>query len=371
MKISAMSPPPAAPTAPMTVGFAAGSTAADPRWQQVQARDAAADGQFFYAVTTTGVYCRPSCASRQARPEHVVFYATQDEARAAGFRPCRRCKPEQLPLATRHAAKVIVACRIIENAETLPKLATLAAQVGLSAHHFHRIFKAVTGLTPRAYAAAQRAQSLRQHLPGAATVTAAIVDAGYGSNSRFYEQADALLGMRPESYRDGGLDHDIRYTLGTCSLGTVLVAESARGICAIQLGDDAEDLVAALQRRFAKARLSTGDAELAMRLAQVLALIEGPTQPVELPLDVRGTVFQQRVWQALREIPAGHTASYAEVAQRIGAPKAVRAVAQACAANELAVAIPCHRVVRSDGSLSGYRWGGERKKALLRRESQS
>jgi len=357
--------------APATGEKLAARTRKDPRWTAVVARDSRADGKFFYAVRTTGVYCRPSCGSRRARPENLQFYATAADAERAGFRPCKRCKPDQPSLDRQHAAKVAKICRLIENAEEPPSLAELAGKAGLSAYHFHRIFKAVTGVTPRAYAAAHRAKRMRSELGRGATVTEAIYGAGYGSNGRFYETADAVLGMTPSNYRAGGANTEIRFALGECSLGSILVARSERGICAILLGDDPAALARDLQDRFPRARLIGGDKEFERLVAKVVGFVEAPALGLDLPLDVRGTAFQQRVWQALRKIPAGATASYTEIAKRIGAPKSVRAVAQACAANALAVAIPCHRVVRNDGALSGYRWGVERKRALLRREARS
>lgn len=341
----------------------------DPRWAAVLARDPAAEGQFYYSVRTTGVYCRPTCPARAANPENVQFHATRAAAEAAGFRPCRRCKPDQPPLAQQHAAKVVQACRLIENAEHMPSLEQLAQHAGLSRYHFHRVFKHVTGLTPRAYAAAHRARRVRSALDRSATVTAAIFDAGYNASSRFYAQSAQLLGMTPSNYRAGGADTQIRFALGLCSLGSILVASSARGVCAIALGDDPEQLLRELQDRFPNAQLIGGDGAFEQLVAKVVGFIEVPALGLDLPLDVRGSAFQQRVWQALRDIPAGSTLSYSELARRIGSPKAARAVAGACAANPLALAIPCHRVVRSDGALSGYRWGVARKRALLEREA--
>ena len=347
------------------------ATVADPRWAAVVARDPAADGRFFYSVRTTGVYCRPSCGARPARPENVDFHASAADAERAGFRPCKRCKPDQPPRAQQLAAQVAALCRFIEEAEQPPTLDELAERAGLSSHHLHRLFKQVTGLTPKAYAAAHRASRVRRELDRSDTVTDAIYDAGYNSNGRFYADSNELLGMTPTAWRDGGADTEIRFAIGQCALGAILVAQSARGICAITLGDDAGGLARELQDRFPKARLIGGDADFERLVAQVVGFVEAPQLGLDLPLDVRGTAFQQRVWQALRRIPAGRTASYAEVAEGIGAPKSVRAVAQACGANPLAVAIPCHRVVRSDGGLSGYRWGVERKGELLRREAQA
>jgi len=340
----------------------------DTRWAAICARDTAADGHFVYAVRTTGVYCRPSSPSRLPRRENVRFFDTPEAAEAAGFRPSRRAAADRSIVAARRAALVEQACRLIESAETPPALQRLAAQAGVSVFHFHRMFKAETGLTPKAYANAHRARRLRSELSEPGTVTQAIYGAGFNSNSRFYEASDSLLGMRPRDYKAGGPNTEIRFAVAASALGAILVACSQRGICAISLGDDPDALVRALQDRFPHARLQGGDPAFEQLVAQVVGFVEAPALGLNLPLDVRGTAFQQRVWQALRDIPAGATASYAEVARRIGAPKAVRAVAQACGANPLAVAIPCHRVVRRDGDISGYRWGVERKRELLRRE---
>lgn len=348
----------------------AARTLNDPRWAAVVARDPAADGAFFYAVRTTGVYCRPSCGARKANPENVSFHPNAEDAERAGFRPCKRCRPDRLPRSAQHAALIAQLCRFIETAELAPTLAQLAHRAGMSVHHLHRIFRAVTGVTPRAYAAAHRAQRIRRALAGSASITEAIYDAGYGSNGRFYEESDAVLGMTPSRYRAGGAGAEIRFAVGECSLGSILVAESERGLCAIFIGDDPDRLARDLQDRFPRARLVGGDEAFERRVAQVVGFLEAPNVGLDLPLDVRGTAFQQRVWQAMREIPAGETMSYSELALRIGAPRSTRAVAAACAANLLAVAIPCHRVVRSDGSLSGYRWGVERKRALIAREAR-
>jgi AraC family transcriptional regulator of adaptative response/methylated-DNA-[protein]-cysteine methyltransferase len=340
----------------------------DARLAAVRRRDPAADGRFVYSVATTGVYCRPSCAARPARRENIAFHADGAAARAAGFRPCRRCRPDEPPLAERHAAAVARACREIEAAEETPPLAALATAAGMSPYHFHRVFKAATGVTPKAYANARRAQRLRAGLDRGERVTDAIYDAGYGSSSRFYERAGERLGMTPRAFRDGGRDTELRFAVAECSLGALIVAASDRGIAAIAFGDDPAALVEDLQDRFPNATLIGGDAAFEATVARVVGFVEAPATGLELPLDVRGTAFQERVWQALRAIPAGTTATYTEIATAIGLPKAVRAVAQACAANPTAVAIPCHRVVRTDGSLSGYRWGVERKRALLARE---
>jgi AraC family transcriptional regulator of adaptative response/methylated-DNA-[protein]-cysteine methyltransferase len=341
---------------------------ADPRWATVIARDAAADGSFVFSVRTTGVYCRPSCGARRARPENVEFHATREAAELAGFRPCRRCRPDEPSLAERYAVQVTRACRTLESAERIPSLASLAAEAGMSVWHFHRVFKSVTGLTPRAYAQAQLAGRARRELVRSGSVTDALYEAGYNSSGRFYAHSQARLGMTPSTYRAGGTAIRIRFAVGECSLGSILVASSERGICAILLGDDPDALARRLQDEFPKAELIGGDADFERTVARVVGFVETPSLGLELPLDVRGTAFQERVWEALRGLPAGTTASYTEIARRIGAPRAVRAVAQACAANRLAVAIPCHRVVRTDGALSGYRWGVHRKAALLAAE---
>ena len=335
----------------------------------IRRRDRAFDGRFVFSVRTTGVYCRPSCAARLARRENVAFHATCEDAERAGFRACLRCKPKEASQADRHAAAVARACRLIDAAEEAPSLAALAKAAGLSRYHFHRVFKDVMGVTPKEYGDGLRARRLKEALPGAGSVTAAIYEAGYGSASRVYENAAARLGMRPGAYRDGGTGAEIRFAVGECSLGAILVAATERGVCAIELGDDANALVESLQDRFPRARLVGGDAGFEELVAAVVGLVEEPRRAVDLPLDLRGTAFQERVWQALRQIPAGETRSYAEIAALIGQPSAARAVALACAANPTAVAIPCHRVVRTDGSLSGYRWGVERKRALLAREA--
>ncbi|WP_428377184.1 bifunctional DNA-binding transcriptional regulator/O6-methylguanine-DNA methyltransferase Ada [Lichenicoccus sp.] len=337
-------------------------------WGRVLRRDKSADGLFWYSVVTTGVYCRPSCPSRQARRENVEFHETPEAARRAGFRPCRRCNPDAPPIEARHAALVTAACRAIEQAEGHHSLGQLAALAGMSPSHFHRLFRRATGLTPKAYAGARRAARLREALAGGSTVTAAIYEAGFGSSGRFYAGSDGILGMTPSRFRAGGTREELRFAIGQCSLGAILVASSARGVAAILLGDDPEALARELQDRFRSARLVGGDAEYERLVAQVVGLVEAPRTGLDLPLDVRGTAFQQLVWQALRQIPAGSTTTYTALAERIGAAGSARAVAGACAANALAVAIPCHRVVRQDGALAGYRWGVARKRRLLELE---
>jgi AraC family transcriptional regulator of adaptative response/methylated-DNA-[protein]-cysteine methyltransferase len=342
----------------------------DPRWKALLARDPAFDGKFVYSVRTTGVYCRPTCPSRLAKPENVAFHATCEEAEKAGFRACQRCCPNEASLVERHAAVIAEACRRMDEAEELPALEELAEAVGMSAFHFHRLFKLATGLTPKAYGVARRASRVRDRLvDGRSNVTEAIYGAGFNSNGRFYETSNDVLGMTPTAFRAGGADTDIKFAIGECSLGAILVARSTKGVCAILMGDDPDELARDLQDRFPNANLMGGDAGFEALVAKVVGFVETPALGLDLPLDIRGTAFQQRVWQVLCKIPAGETASYAEVARRIGAPGSARAVAQACAANNIAVAIPCHRVVRNDGALSGYRWGVERKRALLKNES--
>lgn len=343
----------------------------DARWEALKRRDPGAEGHFLYAVLTTGVYCRPTCAARLPRRENVRFFDSRAAAERSGYRPCKRCRPDAQAPAAQQAEMIAKACRAIERAETTPSLATLAANAGMSRFHFHRLFKEATGVTPKAYAAAHRAERMRQELPRSGSVTEAIYGAGFNSSGRFYAGSAAILGMRPKDFRAGGDGATIRFALGQCALGAILVAATEKGVCAIALGDDPDVLLRDLQDRFPKAKLVGGDKDFERLVATVVGFVEEPTRGLDLPLDLRGTAFQRRVWDALRAIPPGSTVSYSELAQRIGRPKAVRAVAQACAANALAVAIPCHRVVRNDGGISGYRWGVERKRALLEREARS
>ncbi len=341
----------------------------DPRWARVKARDKSADGVFWYSVLTTGVYCRPSCPSRTALPGNVRFFERLADARAAGFRPCKRCNPEGASLDAENAALIAKACGIIESHTGTPSLDELAAAVELSPGYFHRLFKSITGVTPKEYASAHRSARVRCKLATAGSITEAIYDAGFNSNGRFYEKSAGILGMTPSQFRRGAPDEEIHFAVGQCSLGAILVATSKVGVVSILLGDDPDTLVRTLQDRFPRAGLIGADAAYERLVAKVVGLVEFPAVSVDLPLDVRGTAFQLRVWQTLRAIPAGTTLTYAEIARRIGLPKAVRAVAGACAANNIAVAIPCHRVIRNDGGLSGYRWGVERKRTLLDRET--
>lgn len=344
----------------------------DPRWRAVVNRDRASDGSFVYAVVTTGVYCRPSCSSRRAKRANVRFFSSADEAETAGFRACRRCHPNGVAAGQAMAAVMAEACRQIERAEDMPRLEDLAASAGLSPFHFQRRFKAIVGVTPKAYGAGRRAKTLRAMLAdGEASVTQAIYGAGFNSSGHFYAQSHCLLGMTPSASKRGGEKTDIRFAVGDCALGAILVASTDKGLCAVALGDDPEQLLRDLQDRFPRAGLIGGDAEFETLVARVVGLVETPEDGLDLPLDIRGTAFQQRVWRALQHIPVGRTASYAEIARRIGQPTAARAVAKACAANPVALVIPCHRVVRTDGALSGYRWGVARKSALLETEAKT
>lgn len=341
------------------------------RWTAVQQRDADADGVFWYSVRSTGVYCRPSCGARPALRKNVAFHDSREAAEKAGFRPCLRCKPDQPPLAERQAALVAQACRLIDEAEEAPDLDSLAVAVGVSRFYFHRMFKAVTGITPKAYANAARARRVQAGLAGQASVTEAMYAAGFNSSGRFYAQSPAVLGMTPTAFRAGGVGEQIRFAIAECSLGPILVASTVQGICAILIDDDPDFLVRDLQDRFPKAELIGAEPEYEQVVSRVVGMVEQPSVGLDLPLDVRGTAFQQRVWQVLRAIPSGRRVTYAELAELAGVPRGARAVASACAANAIAVAIPCHRVVRNDGSISGYRWGVDRKAALLNREAGS
>lgn len=339
-------------------------------WEAGLRRDASFDGAFILAGKTTGIYCRPSCPARKPNRANVTFYATAREAEAAGFRPCKRCRPGEAALRDRQTEQISKSCRLIEGAAEPPKLAILADAAGLSPHHFHRVFKAVTGVTPKAYASAQRQKRLRDALSDGARVTEAAYDAGFNSSGRFYANANGMLGMTPSDFRSGGKGADLRFAVAKCALGNVLVAASDIGIAAIELGDDPKVLMRDFSDRFPNAKRVASDPQLGAIVADVVRLVDSADCGRDLPLDIRGTVFQRRVWEALRAIPTGTTATYAEVAERIGQPNAGRAVAAACAANKIAVVIPCHRVVRSDGTLSGYRWGVERKRKLIDREKE-
>ena len=340
----------------------------DACWRAVIKKDARGDGQFWYAVKTTGVYCRPSCPSRHPSRENVAFYMAINDAEKAGFRACKRCDPKGAGLATKHAEAVATACRLIEQADELPNLGQIAKAVKMSPGYFHRLFKAATGLTPKDYANGHRAGRVKKVLSKMQTVTEAIYESGFNSNGRFYAGSTKMLGMKPSEYRDGGAGNTVRFAIGECSLGSILVAASLKGVCAILLGDDPNLLARNLQDQFPKATILGGDGDFEKLVANVVGFVESPGVGLKLPLDIRGTAFQQRVWKELQRIPVGATISYSDLAKRIGSPKSVRAVAQACGANTIAVAIPCHRVVRTNGDISGYRWGVARKKKLLARE---
>lgn len=335
-------------------------------WDAVCSRDPSADGRFVYAVKTTGVYCRPSCPSRLSRRENVRFFATPAQAQGAGFRPCKRCTPNLDPGA-RIRQVIDRACRHIQAADEAPSLDVLAQEAGYSAGHFQRLFKATVGLSPKQYAVAHRRARLSNALLAESTVTGAIYKAGFGASSQAYSDASAL-GMTPGAYRAGAAGEVIRCASAPCSLGTVLVATTERGICMIEFGED-DHLLPLVMKRFPRAQVVRADAKCADLIQRVVHLVDVPSAPCDLPLDLRGTAFQLRVWNALTQVPAGRTVSYAELAARLGQPTAVRAVAQACARNGLAVAVPCHRVIHASGDASGYKWGDERKRALLANES--
>ena len=337
-------------------------------WAAVERRDKGADGRFFYGVTTTGVYCRPGCASRLPLRRNTLFFATAAAASAAGLRPCKRCRPDDGSPAARHVAAIEKACALIRTSETLPSLAELAAAAAISRFHFHRVFKEIVGTTPRDYARTHRLARLGESLDAGRPIAAAIYEAGFGSSSRAYEAAPSGLGMTPGARRRGGRGETIRFATLATPLGWALVAASRRGICMTALGDDRDTLGAALRTRFPAAAITGEDAGLGDWARQIVRCIAAPGETPDLPLDIRGTAFQARVWRALQKIRLGQTATYGEIAAALGRPKAVRAVAGACAANPLAVLVPCHRVVRKGGDLGGYRWGLERKRALLERE---
>jgi AraC family transcriptional regulator, regulatory protein of adaptative response / methylated-DNA-[protein]-cysteine methyltransferase len=335
------------------------------QWEGVLRKDATLDGQYLFAVKTTGIYCRPSCPSRTPKRSNVSFFISSEQARLAGFRACLRCAPDGLSKREQQTQAILQACRIIDESEEKISLSSLASRVALSPHHFHRVFKEVTGVTPQDYFKARQIAQIGQSIKSTSTVTDAIYDAGFSSSGRFYESTNAMLGMTPKAYKAGGTGEAIRVSVRICSLGLVLIAATQRGICTIEFGDDETLLMQKLSVRFPNAVLLTKDTQFDDWLERVLRHIEAPAKALDLPLDIRGTVFQQQVWKALQDIPVGATASYSEIAQRIDKPKAVRAVASACASNTLAVVIPCHRVVRGNGELSGYRWGVERKSKLL------
>jgi AraC family transcriptional regulator of adaptative response/methylated-DNA-[protein]-cysteine methyltransferase len=335
------------------------------QWQQVMARDARQDGRFVFAVRTTGVYCRPSCPSRRPRRDSVEFFAGPQQAERAGYRACLRCKPTEI---SAQAKAVIRARQLLDEADGVMTLAELSKRVGVSPFHLQRLFKRATGLSPREYQSARRMQQVKQGLRKGDDVTTALYDAGFSSPSRLYEKASQQLGMTPGAYRRAGAGMTILYAIAPSPLGRLLVAATPQGLCAVRFGDSATELERGLRQEFSSAEIHRDDAALQPYLQSLLASLRGETTTVDLPLDVRATAFQKKVWDALRRIPRGETRSYSEVARAIGDDKAVRAVARACASNPVALAVPCHRVVRSDGDISGYRWGVERKQKLLKQE---
>lgn len=337
-------------------------------WNAVESRDFAYNGVFVYAVKTTGVYCRPTCASRRPHRENVEFFASATAAEGAGYRACRRCQPDEPTDAVR--ALIERVCRHLESAgDHLPTLAELSAEFHISPYHLQRMFKRLIGVSPRQYADSHRRDRVKAELRADQTVTAAVYEAGYGGSSAFYRDAAAMLGMTPIRYREGGAEMRVRCTTARCSLGVVLVAATDRGVCAIRLGDSDDAVIDELRAEFPNA-VVTDDADLSAWVAEVIAHVEGQQIRLDLPLDIRATAFQRRVWEALRSVPYGEQITYQGLAERIGEPSAARAVAGACAANSVALAIPCHRVVREGGALSGYRWGVERKRVLLEREAE-
>ena len=340
-------------------------------WAALCAHDASQDGQWVYSVKTTGVYCRPGCASRQPLRKNVAFYVTNAEAEAAGFRPCKRCRPDDSSQAQRHIAAVERACALIRSRDALPSLDELASAARISRFHFHRVFKQITGATPRDWGKAHRLDRFAERLDAGENVAEAVYAAGFGASSRAYEAAPIGLGMTPAARRHGGRGETIRFTTVKTALGWALIAATARGICMTALGDEKAPLEADLRRRFPAALIWPADSQLAAWAQRIVQFITAPGEQPDLPLDIRGTAFQARVWRALQKVPPGRTSTYTEIAQALGQPKAVRAVAAACAANKLALLVPCHRIVRRDGDLAGYRWGVERKRALLAAEQAS
>jgi AraC family transcriptional regulator of adaptative response/methylated-DNA-[protein]-cysteine methyltransferase len=342
----------------------------DARWRAVLDRDRAADGRFVFAVRTTGVFCRPSCPARRPRRDNVAFFASPAEAAAGGFRPCRRCRPDERAAAG--PAWLARLCRLIDESEAPPTLGRLAALAGVGPDSLRREFRRALGVSPRQYAEARRTARLKQELRKGTSVTEAMYDAGYGSSSRLYERSTKELGMTPGKYLRRAEGLDISFAMLPSPLGRVLVAATGRGVCFVGLGESDARLEIALREEFAAARtIRRDDAELGSWARGIVTSLAGRSGDPAVPLDIRATAFQRSVWDELRRIPRGETRSYAEVARAIGRPRAVRAVARACATNPVAVVVPCHRVVGSDGALTGYRWGLERKRALLEREGRA
>jgi AraC family transcriptional regulator of adaptative response/methylated-DNA-[protein]-cysteine methyltransferase len=337
------------------------------QWQQILSRDARQDGRFVFAVRTTGVYCRPSCPSRRPRRDSVEFFASPLAAERAGYRACLRCKPTQI---SEQAKYVLRARRLLDSADGVLTLRELSRRVGVSAFHLQRLFKRATGLSPREYQAARRTQQVKSRLRAGADVTTSLYDAGYSSPSRLYEVAHQQLGMTPATYGKGGPGERIAFAIADSALGKMLVAATQRGLCAVRFGDDAKLLERELREEFHAAEVGRDDAALRQFVTSILAGLAAQKTLFDLPLDIRATAFQRKVWNTLRQIPAGETRSYSDIAGAIGDRSATRAVARACASNPVAVVIPCHRVVRENGDLAGYRWGVQRKQELLRREAK-
>jgi AraC family transcriptional regulator, regulatory protein of adaptative response / methylated-DNA-[protein]-cysteine methyltransferase len=340
-------------------------------WQAVLERDRRYDGLFVYAVRSTGIYCRPSCPSRRPRAEQVEFFEQPKAAESAGYRSCRRCRPTENGLQAALPAAITKVARFLDHAtEEVPKLEQMAELVKMSPFHLQRSFKHALGISPREYAELRRFLRFRTRLQKGDDVTTAMYEAGFQSPSRLYERSTSALGMTPSVYKAGGAGMKIAFTIADTTLGQVLVAQTDKGICAVRIGDSDKALEAELRAEFANAEISRSSEKLSRAVKQVVNAAEGHGISADIPLDIRHTAFQGKVWQALRNIPPGETRSYAEVAKAVGDPKAVRAVARACATNPVALVIPCHRVVRSDGELSGYRWGADRKKKLLENEKK-
>jgi AraC family transcriptional regulator of adaptative response/methylated-DNA-[protein]-cysteine methyltransferase len=338
------------------------------RWLAVKRKDPTADGCFVYAVSTTGVYCRPNCAAKLAKRAHVLFFQSAKDAEHAGFRACKRCRPNSQSPRQQEAARMAKACEILERQDEEISISRLAVQTGMALPQFSHRFKAVIGVSPKQYATSQRAKRIRARLRQSSTITHAIYEAGYNSSARFYDTSQTFLGMKPSTYKRGGAGELIRYSVSKCPLGYLLVAATDKGVCSIILGDVPEPMVQDLQSQFPKANLERGGKVFSEWIKQVVRFINEPAKGLGLPLDVRGTAFQQRVWTALSKIPIGTTKSYTQIASEIGAPKSIRAVARAIASNRLALAIPCHRVIRASGDLCGFRWGVKRKQKLLESE---
>jgi len=343
----------------------------DIRWNAVSENNSNADGAFYYAVITTGIYCRPSCKSKLPNRDNVEYFTTCGDAEVAGYRACKRCRPTATSKVGETEQKIIQSCRIIEESETSIKLDDLATKVNLSPYHFHRLFKKIVGITPKQYTSRHRSQRFQKSLKSSPSVTDAIYSAGYGSSGSAYDKNRDQLAMKPKVYRKGADGLTLTYGITQCFLGWVIIAATDRGICAIEFGDNSDILPEQVQARFPNAQLQKADIGFKTLIKEVIDFIESPEGTFQVPLDIQGTAFQQQVWEVLRQIKSGQTMSYTDVAERIGKPNAVRAVASACASNKLAVVIPCHRVVSKTGKMGGYRWGTERKKKLLQLEKET